>query len=119
MASPMLVVTRMEDMVLQSLHPQVLMRDVFKSIAGFKWSQEMQLQNFFMVSTVYEGFRLGVQKDPDLMNSLAKDSRFDMWDCYGLPECRSAYTKERMSEFLEQFNGCERIAARLRNQNIE
>lgn len=114
-ATPLLVVTHLEDNVLQSLRPQKLIRDAFGSITGFRWSQEMQQKNFFLVSTAYEGFRLDTRKDPTLFNSLVKDARFDMWDRYGLPECRRAYTRERMKEFLSQFNGCERIAARLKN----
>ena len=116
-ATPLLVVTRLEDNVLQSLHPKELIRDVYKSITGFRWSEEMQVRNFFLVSTDYESFRLKTKRDPNLLYSLARDSRFDMWDQYGLPEYRSAYTKERMREFLSQFDGCERIAARLLNRN--
>ena len=70
----------------------------------------MLMKNLFLISTTYESFRVSVKNDPDLLNSLAADSRFDMWDCYGLPENRISYTKERMTEFLNQFNGCERIA---------
>ena len=118
-ATPLLVMTRIEDDVLQSLHPQTLIRNIFKSISGLQWSPEMQIHNFYQISTLYEGFRLGTLKDSNLINSLAQDSRFDMWDRYGLPEPRSTYTKERMSEFLNQFDGCERIAARLLNKSSD
>lgn len=108
--TPLLVVTHMEDNVLQSLRPRTLVNNIFKNVIDFRWSEEVLTKNLFLVSTAYETFRVSVKNDSDLLNSLAADSRFDMWDCYGLPENRNSYTKERMTEFLNQFNGCERIA---------
>ena len=72
-ATPVLVISRLEDNVHLSQRPAVLINRVFGNITGLNWSTQMQARNFFMISTAYESFRLRTKEDPNLFNSLAKD----------------------------------------------
>ncbi len=116
--SPVVVMTRIEDNVLKSMHPQMLVQEILRKTKEFHWSAEILMQKFFIVSTAYEALRLRAKNEPDFLIALVNDSRFDMWDCYGLPESRKLYTKEHITDFLGQFDACERIASGLLNHNI-
>lgn len=104
---PILVLTQAEKNI--HLELEHLRRDVFGSLRGLDWGRERQRQNFYLVSTLYEGLR----RENDGVEALRRDERFVMWDSFGLPLPIHAYTQEAIHGFLEQFDGCARLAARL------
>lgn len=70
------------------------------------WTPAAAAAHLFYISPLYEQWRRS-GTNPFL------DERFIMWDKFGLPLPRSAYTPERIQAFLEQFNQCDALAEAL------
>lgn len=109
---PLLVVTGAEKQIHSSM--EKLQKKVYGVLSGIDWGKSLQQQNFYLVSTLYENWRVENENQEDIAAALDKDERFVMWDAYGLPLPVTAYNQECVNLFLNQFDGCERIAERLK-----
>lgn len=83
--------------------------------SGLKWSEDAVCRRCFIINPLYERMRKLVREKPATVNSLRNDPAFIMWDRFGLPMSRKLYTGEAIGKFLNGFNECESLAARLKN----
>lgn len=107
--NPLYVLTMPDENVQAYLHMDELPLRLLEMIPShLQWTEEAAASHLFYISPLYEQWR-----KMEIIPAL--DSRFIMWDNFGLPLSREAYTKENIRLFLAQFNQCDRLVKRLVN----
>lgn len=98
---PLYVLTMPDQNVQNYLHRRDLAAQLLRLVPrSWNWTEENATAHLFYISPLYEEWRR-INMNPTTA------AQFIMWDEFGLPVPRTAYTPERIQAFLAQFNECD------------
>lgn len=109
-AEPLLFYNRCDEDVQRFLNPGYAWDQIRMFLKARDWEFSRQYEDFYLGSALYETW--AVEGD-SAAKSLSLRDDFVMWDRYGLPAERDAYTEENIRNFLGQFRALRAIASRL------
>lgn len=92
-----------------------LRRQIFGSIPSSSLGESLQKENFYPLFLSYEELRMRCEQETISLIELKNRDNFAMWDEFGLPMPPSVYSDQAfVHSFLSQFDGCKRLAQRLK-----
>ena len=104
-----LLYNKVDQAPIQRILAQQAKRDVLQQMNRSGWNISSAFPRFFVTSLYYEALREQLESSAVTCNELRLMKSFVLWDAYGLPQPRGAYTDAAITGFLGSFHDAARF----------